>query len=118
MTYERQQRKSNSTTRRHKLLVTRLERVNEGGFSKVARIEICEVWATLDPISERQRHEYQSISTEVTHVVRTSAKADILEKDELHWQGRVFEILTSINIQEIENERLITAKEIRPKGVV
>ena len=72
-------------------------------------------WASIDPISERQRHEYQVINTECTHFVRCDARLDIRETDEISFKGRNFEILTIVDLHEYERDKLITTKEIRPK---
>lgn len=114
MSFERQGRKSRSTNRRHRLEVQRSSRVNEQGFVVTAYTPVGTYWGTMDPITEKQRVQYHSISSEVTHFARVNGQADVEEKDRLFFKGRYFEVLTVVNINELDIEKLITTKEIRP----
>ena len=116
MNFNRLPMKSRSSNRRHRITVERLTRVQDSdGYLVTEKETLGPYWASVNPVSEKQRTEYQGIGTECTHIVRCDAKLDILETDQIIFKNRVFEILTAINIHEIERDAVITTKEIRPK---
>ena len=116
MNFNRQPTKSRSSNRRHRITVERLTRGQDAdGYLVVEKETLGPYWASVNPVSEKQRTEYQGIGTECTHIIRCDAKLGILETDQIVFKNRVFEILTAINIHEIERDAVITTKEIRPK---
>jgi SPP1 family predicted phage head-tail adaptor len=115
MPFNRETKKSRSTNRRHLITVQRITRTtNVDGDAVVAKSTIGPYWASVDPMNERQRVDYQTIGTECTHYIRCNGKLDIRETDNILFDGRVFEILTIVNLHEVDRDKLITTKELRP----
>ena len=115
MNFERQRRKSRSTNRVHRITVRRITRTTTADGDSIPEVKIIgSYWASVDPIREEQRREYQTIGTECTHFIRCDAKIDIKETDEIIFKNRKFEILTIIDLHEMGRDKLITSKEIRP----
>jgi head-tail adaptor len=113
--FERQRRKSPSTNRRHRLVVERKAREKVAGYVSQEWQHINEYWGSMSPITERQKAEYKTINVEVTHLSRMHAKCDIVEGDRVIFKGRFFEVLSAVNIFEVEEEKLVTLKELRPQ---
>jgi len=68
-------------------------------------------WASVDPITAKQRNYYNSLSTEVTHIVKIRGDVICSDTDRLVFGERIFEILTIENIQERDILKMVTCNE-------
>jgi SPP1 family predicted phage head-tail adaptor len=110
---QRQNKKSFASTARFPIWIQRKEVTpdGEGGLSD-AWIDYRQVFASVDPIQAKQVFQYKSISVDASHLIRVSGQIDIQDTMRIRFNGRLFEILTVENIQEIGVEKVITCKEI------
>ena len=111
---ERQSRKSLATKLRHRVTIQRSTPTydGEGGYVD-AWADVATVWAAVDPIRAQQLGDYASTGVEATHIIQMRAEADVLERDQLVFGSRVFEVLTIENIQERGVYLVMTCKERR-----
>lgn len=105
--------KSRSTARRHKIEVWRIIRTNERGYVADKDTKAATVWASVEPISERLRVQYQSISVNASHSITVGGNVDINEKDKIKFGNRTFDILTIKQVDEQDRDKIIITQEIR-----
>lgn len=119
MNFERQQRRSRSTNRLHKITLNRVVRDRNDAGDVVTTATVLPAtgayWASVSPITEKQRSEHDRINVEATHFVRCDARLDIRETDQILFDSRTFEILSIAKMFEVNRDYLITTKELRPK---
>jgi len=115
MRFLQKQFKSRSTARRHRIVIIRSVRKNECGYVSDVETEIGSYWASVTPISESLRIQYQSQSVQATHSITIDGKTDVLETDKIKFGNREFEILTIKQVDENDRDKVIITQEIRPK---
>jgi len=92
------------------LQLSSTSRDGEGGFYD-GWVTVNTVWASVNPISAKQRTYYNSISTEITHVIKIRGEVECLETYQVKFGDRLFEILTVENIQENDVQKILVCKE-------
>jgi len=107
--------KSRPSARRHRIEIWRVVRDNERGFVKDKSTKIAEVWASVEPISERLRVQYQSVSVAASHSITVDGSIDVKEIDKIKFGNREFDILTVKQVDEVKRDKIIISQEIRPK---
>jgi len=105
--------KSRPSARKHKIILLRDEKKNESGFIKTETKEHGPYWASVVPLSERLRTQYQSISVSATHTVTISGCITIYENDKIKFKNRILDILTIKDPDENGRDKIIITQEIR-----
>jgi len=105
--------KSRSTARRHRIAIIRTVRNNERGNVSNIDTEVGTYWASVTPISETLRIQYQSQSVAATHSITIDGRADVRETDKIKFGNRDFEILTIKQVDESDRDKIIITREIR-----
>lgn len=82
----------------------------EGGFFD-GWVTKTTTWASVSPISAKQRDYYISLSTEITHTIKIRGDVDCLDTYQVKYGDRCFEILTVENIQERDVLKILVCKE-------
>ena len=85
-------------------------RDGEGGFIEGWKTEST-TWASISPITAKQRDYYNSLSTEITHIVKIRGDVSCLDTYQIKFGDRIFEILTVENIQERDVLKILVCKE-------
>ena|ERR1043166_7876409 len=70
------------------------------------------VFASIEPLSGRELFTAQQRVADVTHVVRLPYQPGVLPKMRLNYNGRLFNILTVLNLQEANRKLELLAREI------
>jgi len=117
MRFLQQNFKSRSTARRHRISVIRTVRTNERGFVKDEAKVIGTYWASVTPLTESLRIQFETMKVTATHSISMDSKVDVKETDKLKLDntGREFEILTIKRVDEGNRDLVIITEEIRPK---
>ena len=68
-------------------------------------------WASIEPIRGREHFNSAQVNSEVTHRIRHLYLSGIDPTMEIHFGGRVFEILYFMNIDERNYEMEVMCKE-------
>ena len=106
--------KTRPSAREHRITVMREQSVNESGSNVVKPVPVGNYWASVAPLSERMRTQYQSISVAATHTITVGGKIDVKESDKIKFNGRDFDILTIKDADENRRDKVIITQEIRP----
>lgn len=85
-------------------------RDGEGGFHD-GWATVTTTWASISPITAKQRDYYNSLSTEITHIIKIRGDVACLDAYQVLFGTRVFELLTVENIQERNQLKILTCKE-------
>lgn len=115
MQFLSQKFKSRSTARRHRIAVIRTIRTNDRGYVNDAETEIGTFWASVTPISEQLRIQYETMNVRATHSITVDGRTDVQETDKIKFGHREFEILTIKQVDENDRDKIIITEEIRPK---
>jgi len=115
MKFLQKQFQSRATGRRYVISVIRPVRTNERGFVETVETEVGKFWASVTPISEQLRLQFQSQSVQATHSITVDGRADILESDKIKFGERLFDIQTIKQVDELDRDKIIITSEIRPK---
>lgn len=101
-----------SSDLRHQIEIQSLTSASDGagGFTDIWETTIT-TWASISPISAKQRDYYNSLSTEITHIIKIRGDVDCRDTYKIKYDNREFEILTVENIQERDLLKIITCKE-------
>lgn len=73
--------------------------------------DLTTVWAAIEPLSGREYWQAKAVNAEVTHRVRMRYRAGITPEMRLVFNGRVFEILAVLNLEERNIELQLLCKE-------
>ena len=82
----------------------------EGGFFD-GWVTKTTTWASISPITAKQRDSYKSLSAEITHMIKIRGEVDCDTTYQVKFDDRVFEILTVENIQERDMLKILMCKE-------
>lgn len=75
--------------------------------------------ASIEPLNGRERFEAQQIIPDVTHTVIMRYQADVTPKHRVRFNGRTFNIMSVLNIDERNRELQLLCKEnVVPVAVV
>lgn len=107
--------KTRPTARKHRIHVLRVETQNVGGFIDKRETVAGEYWASVAPLSERMRTQYQTVSVLATHTITVGGDVDVREKDVILFKGRRFDIMTIKDPDESGRDKLIVTQELRPE---
>jgi SPP1 family predicted phage head-tail adaptor len=107
--------KTRPTARKHRIKILRVETVNESGFVSVKEVIRGEYWASVIPLSERLKTQYQTISVAATHTITVGGDVEVREKDVVDFKGRRFDVLTIKDPDENGRDKLIITQELRPE---
>jgi SPP1 family predicted phage head-tail adaptor len=116
MMIDRRSKKSLATRARHQVNIQSRVQVpdNEGGFvDGWTNTTSSPVWAEIAPIQARQRLDYKTIGVDATHLIRIDGLLEITEQHRIVFGDRNFEVLTVENLQEADNEKVVTCLERR-----
>jgi len=69
-------------------------------------------YAAINPIRANQRQDYDSISSDVTHIVKVRGNIACNAEQRILFGVRSFEVLTVEDIQERDIVKIITCKEL------
>jgi len=101
-----------SSVLRHRITIEQPANSSDGEGGMVAGwVKVGVTWASVDPISAKQKTDFSSISTEITHLVKVRGNVICKDTYQLQFDGRTFEILTVENIQERDILKIIMCKE-------
>jgi SPP1 family predicted phage head-tail adaptor len=70
------------------------------------------VWGSIEPLSGRELLLAQQVKSDVSHKIRIRYKAGITSAKRVRYQNRYFNIISVLNIQELNVYMEILAKEI------
>jgi len=115
MKFLQKQYKSRASSRRHVITVLRDTKKNEHGYLVTLANIIGSYWASVTPISETLRLQFQSQSVQATHSITVDGRVDVLESDKIKFGNRIFDILTIKQVDENDRDKIIITSEIRPK---
>jgi head-tail adaptor len=119
MQFLAQKFKSRSTARRHRISVIRTVRTNERGFVKDEAKVIGTYWASVTPLTEALRIQFETMKVTATHSISMDSNVDVKETDKLKLgSGREFDILTIKRVDEGNRDLVIITEEIRPKNTI
>jgi SPP1 family predicted phage head-tail adaptor len=108
--------KSRATARRHRISIIRTVRTNERGVVKAVDEVVGTYWASVTPLTETLRIQYQTMNVRATHSITLDGRIDVQEKDKIKFgKDRIFEILTIKQVDENDRDMVIITEEIRPK---
>jgi len=107
--------KTRSTARRYRVTIVRTTRENERGYVADVVKPVATVWASVLPVSEQLRIQYQSQSVVATHIITVDGRTNVLETDKIKFGTREFEILTIKQVDENDRDKIIVTSEVRPK---
>ncbi len=82
----------------------------EGGFVD-GWTTVGTTWASVSPITAKQRDYYNSLSTEITHLIKIRGDVTCLDTYQITFDSRIFEVLTVENIQERDIVKIVFCKE-------
>ena len=114
MSYLSRGERSRSTDRRQKVMILRVVNANEDGYNAAQEKKLGPYWASVNPVSERLRVQYQSISVSASHAITIDGRIDVQESDKILFGERSFDILTIKNVDENYRDKVIITQEIRP----
>lgn len=83
----------------------------EAGQVRETWREVEQVWASIRPLSGREYYASSGPRAEVTHEILMRFGADVLPKDRILYEGRVFEVMSNINVGERNRYLKITSHE-------
>jgi len=106
--------KSRPSARNKRVKIIRNFNVNESGFVSATTTEYGPFWASVQPLTERLRTQYQSISVSATHSITIDGSINVLESDKIKFNDRIFDILTIKDPDENGRDKVIITNEIRP----
>jgi len=118
MQFLQRQYKSRSTARKHRISVIRTVRTNERGFVKDKSEVIGTYWASVIPLTEALRIQFETMKVTATHSISMDSNVDVKETDKLKLGNREFEILTIKRVDEGNRDLVIITEEIRPKNTI
>jgi len=107
--------KSRSSARRHRIEIWRVIRTNDRGYVEDKSQRIATVWASVEPISERLRVQYQTVSVAASHSITVDGSVAVLEADKIKFGERWFDILTVKQVDEGKRDKIIITQEIRQR---
>jgi len=106
--------KSRASARKHRVKILRKQSIREGVHVVEVWEPIKECWASVMPLSERMRTQYQAISVVASHSITVAGSLDIMESDKIEFGSRRFDILTIRDAAENKRDKVIITQEIRP----
>lgn len=101
---------SSDLRHRIELQLSSTSRDGEGGFYD-GWVTVTTTWASISPISAKQRDYYLAISAEVTHLIKIRGNVSCDSTHQVKFGERIFEILTVENIQERDTLKILVCKE-------
>jgi SPP1 family predicted phage head-tail adaptor len=107
--------KTNATNRKHRIAVIRTTRTNDRGVVKAVDEEIGTYWASVTPLTEQLRIQYQTMNVKATHAIGLDGSVKVEEKDKIKFGARFFDVLTIKRVDEVDRDLVIITEEIRPK---
>ncbi|MDW7651312.1 MAG: phage head closure protein, partial [Bacillota bacterium] len=81
-----------------------------------AWVDIGTVWASIEPLSGREFFAAQQVNAEVSTKITLRYKAGIKPEMRVLFAGRVFEILSVINLEEKNIQFVLMCKEVLGSG--
>jgi SPP1 family predicted phage head-tail adaptor len=110
-----QKNKSRSTERRHHIKVIRTVRSRDsGGFTISTITPSAPYWASVEPLSEKSRLDFQNVSVEASHRIVVDAAVVVEEGDKIEFNGREFLIKTIRRDSESRRDKILITEEIIP----
>jgi SPP1 family predicted phage head-tail adaptor len=99
---------------RHYITIQRATVTPDGeGGTRRTWTTTASVWAAIYPMRANRVYELAGMDVQATHNIKLTGYIDINEKDQILFDGRVFEVLTVENLQESEFCLWITCNELR-----
>ena len=108
----RKGKKSLATEARHRISFQTFTTVGdgEGGFTNTWSTAQT-VWAAIYPIKASQMFEYNTVNEEITHIIKLRGYIVINSTMRILFGTRIFEILTTENLQERDFVQVLACKE-------
>jgi SPP1 family predicted phage head-tail adaptor len=90
-----------------------IDRSTRNSFNEVVTSEttVATVWASVSPISERERLQGQQVGSEKTHRVEIRYRDDVATDNTLVYDGRTFRIVGIVNPNEGREKLVIDCIE-------
>jgi SPP1 family predicted phage head-tail adaptor len=73
--------------------------------------DLSDVWASIRPLGGREFYAASGQRAEITHEIVMRYGVDILPQDRIEADGRIFEVITPINVGERDRYLRVTSKE-------
>lgn len=87
--------------------------LNEFGESEKEEIKICEAFAQIKPYQGNEKFFNDKVNTEISHRIKIRYQSGLDNEMIIKFGGRIFEIVSLINKDELNKEILIMAIEKR-----
>lgn len=99
---------------RHRITMQEHKEIGRDQYNnpKSEWVDICRVWASIEPISGREYWASAQTQSEVTHRIRIRYRRGIKPTMRIIYQGRIFEIETIIDYQERHEYLQLMCKEV------
>ena len=102
---------------RHRITFKRLERVDDAaGGSATQFVDFSTVWSNVEPISTRERFQYEAAQNTVTHRITIRHLPGIADDMRIFYGSREFHIVGIRNLHEIDALIEIVAEEVKADG--
>jgi SPP1 family predicted phage head-tail adaptor len=73
---------------------------------------VCKTWASIEPISSRERYLVQQSMATTTHMIKMLYRSDITSRMQAVWNGRTFVFDSVVDPEEANRELIIMATEV------
>ena len=87
--------------------------IGQGSFGEpvITWNDFATVWAKIDPIRGREYWDAEQVQSEVTHRIVHRYLSDVSPEMEIHFKGRVFDVLHFHDAEEKKREMEVLVKE-------
>ena len=96
----------------HRVIVQRLTKMpDDGGGYFSSWVNVDQLRAMVAPLSGAELLQAQRLNNQITHRILTKYTKNLSESDRILWNGRTFNIVSLLNVQERNRELILTAVE-------
>jgi SPP1 family predicted phage head-tail adaptor len=98
---------------RHRIKIQRYTAVqNSLGEEEKTWVDDCKIWASVEPLKGREFFKAQTINAEVTTKITIRYREGISSKMRVVFEGRNFDILSVMKVEERKKEIELMCKEL------
>jgi SPP1 family predicted phage head-tail adaptor len=98
---------------RHKIMIQQVARSPDGSGGRLENwTTFATVFAGVEPLRGKEMYDHQQIQSEITHRIRIRYRSGVTPKMRVSFEGRIFRILSVINIFERDREMQLMCQEV------